>query len=78
MSPVAADLVINGVFVFYRVGGRLLRNGLMERRVKNENLRDLRHDGSASLDTHEVRRRMERSKIVAQTEFFDHLGGHAA
>ena len=53
----------------------MLGHGLVEGRIKDPNLRDLRQDLRDSLDTEDVRRIVQRSQLGTFVEHADDLGG---
>ena len=73
VEAVTADLVLFDQLLRDRVGICLLRHGLMECGIENEDLRNSGHCVHASSDSHQVRNGMERSQIAAKLKLRDYL-----
>ena len=73
VEAVTADLVLIGKLVGDRVGICFGGHSLMERRIHNNNLRDIRHNFKAAANTHKMRAGMERCDIAALFEIGKHV-----
>ncbi len=73
MKTVAADLVLLIILIGKSIQIRLLRHGLMKRRVEHCHHRHIRHDLLAGIDADQICRIVERRQIVALLDGFQHL-----